>query len=104
VVDPRGRERIGTALHQLAFDLVTERNRVAALRRENKELRARIESLERELAEATAAPARKPRARKRPAAKTSLSSAAASRSPHPDDANAPSITERLPRVQALTDS
>ena len=38
MVDPRGRERIGTALHQLAFDLVAERNRVVALRRENREL------------------------------------------------------------------
>jgi hypothetical protein len=104
VVDPRGRERIGTALHQLAFDLVTERNRVAALRRENKELLARIESLERQLADATAAQSRKPRARKRPAPKASRSSAAQSRSPHPDDANAPSMTERMSRLQALSDS
>lgn len=38
------RDRLGTVLRRLAADLVTERRRVAALRRENRELRAQLEA------------------------------------------------------------
>jgi cell division protein FtsB len=59
LVDLRARERIGSALHALASDLVTERRRVARLERENRQLRAEVERLERELATANARPARR---------------------------------------------
>jgi cell division protein FtsB len=49
LVDLRASERIGSALHALASDLVTERRRVARLERENRQLRSEIERLEREL-------------------------------------------------------
>jgi hypothetical protein len=41
------REQVGSALRRLAQDLIAERRRVADLERENRELRARIEALER---------------------------------------------------------
>ena len=40
-------EQIGTALRRLAADLVAERQRVALLQRENRELREQIEDLRR---------------------------------------------------------
>ena len=39
--------RIGTALRRMAEDLVAARRRVADLERENRRLRARLETLER---------------------------------------------------------
>jgi hypothetical protein len=39
------RERIGTALQAMAADLVTERQRVRALQRENRELRDTVAAL-----------------------------------------------------------
>lgn len=45
--DPRSTERIGSALQALAADLVTERRRVLRLRRENRELRAKLAALQR---------------------------------------------------------
>jgi hypothetical protein len=41
------REQVGTALRRLAQDLIAERRRVAVLERENRELRAELERLER---------------------------------------------------------
>jgi cell division protein FtsB len=41
------REQVGSALRRLAQDLIAERRRVAELERENRELKARIEALER---------------------------------------------------------
>ena len=41
------REQVGTALRRLAQDLIAERRRAAALERENRELRAEVERLER---------------------------------------------------------
>jgi hypothetical protein len=41
------REQVGSALRRLAQDLISERRRVAELERENRELKARIEALER---------------------------------------------------------
>jgi regulator of replication initiation timing len=58
LVDFDARERIGSALHALASDLVTERRRVARLERENRQLRVEVERLERELATARARSAR----------------------------------------------
>ena len=43
-------ERVGRALRQMAEDLVTERRRVVLLRRENRELKAQVEELQRLLA------------------------------------------------------
>ncbi|HUO70047.1 MAG TPA: hypothetical protein VMU39_04660 [Solirubrobacteraceae bacterium] len=43
-------ERIGSALHALASDLVTERRRVVALERENRRLRTELEALKARLA------------------------------------------------------
>ena len=40
-------EQIGTALRRLAADVVAERRRVALLERENRELRAQLEALQR---------------------------------------------------------
>jgi hypothetical protein len=40
-------ERVGRALRQMAEDLVTERRRVALLKRENRELRSQLEELQR---------------------------------------------------------
>lgn len=45
-----GSERLGSALHALATDLVAERRRAARLERENKELRAQIHALQARLA------------------------------------------------------
>ncbi len=42
-----GRDRIGTALRALAADLVAEKQRVAALRRENSQLKAELDALRR---------------------------------------------------------
>jgi hypothetical protein len=42
-------ERVGSALRQLAEDVVTERRRVRRLQRENRELRAQLELLTRSL-------------------------------------------------------
>ncbi|HTX64001.1 MAG TPA: hypothetical protein VMD28_10195 [Acidimicrobiales bacterium] len=42
-----GPERVGRALRKMAEDLVTERRRVALLQRENRELRAQLEELQR---------------------------------------------------------
>lgn len=44
-------DRIGTALRQLAEDLVSERGRVAHLERENQELRQELEELRESLTE-----------------------------------------------------
>ncbi len=44
-------ERIGSALRQLAEDLVAERRRVAQLERENRELRLELEQLRRAVAQ-----------------------------------------------------
>jgi cell division protein FtsB len=41
------REQVGSALRRLAQDLIAERRRVAELERENRELKAQIEALER---------------------------------------------------------
>ena len=41
------REQVGSALRRLAQDLISERRRVAELERENRELKDRIEALER---------------------------------------------------------
>lgn len=41
-----GSERLGSALHALATDLVAERRRAAKLERENKELRAQLHALQ----------------------------------------------------------
>jgi cell division septum initiation protein DivIVA len=43
-------EQLGNALRRLAADLVAERRRVALLQRENRELRERVQELERTLA------------------------------------------------------
>ena len=43
-------ERVGRALRQMAEDLVTERRRVVLLQRENRQLRAQLEELQRRLA------------------------------------------------------
>jgi hypothetical protein len=45
------REQVGTALRRLAQDLIAERRRAAALERENRELRAKLERLERAMHE-----------------------------------------------------
>jgi hypothetical protein len=45
MADNDGRERIGTALRALTAELVAEKQRVAVLRRENRELRAELEAL-----------------------------------------------------------
>jgi hypothetical protein len=42
-----GRDRIGSALRALAADLVAEKRRVAALRRENRQLKAELDALRR---------------------------------------------------------
>lgn len=42
-------EQLGSALRRLAADVVAERRRVALLQRENRELRERIQELERAL-------------------------------------------------------
>lgn len=44
--DPRARERIGYALRALAADLVSARRQVLILRRENRELRAKLAALQ----------------------------------------------------------
>lgn len=44
-------QRIGSALRQLAEDLVAERRRVAELERENRELRQELEQLRRSAAQ-----------------------------------------------------
>ena len=41
------REQVGSALRRLAQDLIEERRRVAELERENRDLKARVEALER---------------------------------------------------------
>jgi chaperonin cofactor prefoldin len=43
-------ERIGSALHALASDLVTERRRVVTLERENRRLKSELEALKAKLA------------------------------------------------------
>ncbi len=50
MVDRIRQDRIGTALHALAADLVTERRRVLALERENKQLREELEALQSQVA------------------------------------------------------
>ena len=45
-----GPERVGRALRKMAEDLVTERRRVVLLERENRELKAQLEELQRLLA------------------------------------------------------
>jgi hypothetical protein len=47
MTDYDGRERIGSALRALSAELVAEKRRVAALRRENRELRAQLDALRR---------------------------------------------------------
>ena len=42
-----GRDRIGSALRALAADLVAEKQRVAVLRKENRELREELDALRR---------------------------------------------------------
>lgn len=46
-MDDLRRVRLGTVLHQLAEDLVTERRRVALLKRENEVLREQLAALQR---------------------------------------------------------
>jgi cell shape-determining protein MreC len=46
-VNEVGPERVARALRKMAEDLVTERRRVAVLQRENRELRAQLEELQR---------------------------------------------------------
>ncbi len=48
--DRSRQDRIGSALHALAADLVTERRRVLALERENKQLKAQLQALQRHIA------------------------------------------------------
>lgn len=50
-VDEMSGDQLGTALRRLAEELVTERRRVVALERENRELRAQIEAVEKALRE-----------------------------------------------------
>jgi hypothetical protein len=45
-----GPERVARALRKMAEDLVTERRRVVLLERENRELRAQLEELQRVVA------------------------------------------------------
>jgi hypothetical protein len=45
MADRSKHDRIGSALHALAADLVTERRRVLALERENKQLKAQLDVL-----------------------------------------------------------
>jgi hypothetical protein len=47
VIELRNGTRLGAVLHRLAEDVVTERRRVTALRRENDELRAELVLLRR---------------------------------------------------------
>ena len=49
-VNEVGPERVGRALRRMAEDLVTERRRVVLLERENRDLRAQLEELQRLLA------------------------------------------------------
>ena len=56
MIDPVRRERLGSALHAMAAELVTERRRIAELERENDRLRARVETLERQLRMAAGEP------------------------------------------------
>ncbi len=49
-VNEVGPERFGRALRKMAEDLVTERRRVVVLQRENRELRAQLEELQRSVA------------------------------------------------------
>ena len=49
MIDPVRRERLGSALHALAGELVAERRRIAELERENARLKQRVEMLERQL-------------------------------------------------------
>jgi cell division protein FtsB len=49
-------EQIGTALRGLAEDLAAARRRIAALERENRKLRAKLETLERAVPAAQAGP------------------------------------------------
>ena len=49
-VNEVGPERVGRALRKMAEDLVTERRRVVLLERENRELKAQLEELQRLLA------------------------------------------------------
>jgi hypothetical protein len=46
-----GPERVGRALRKMAEDLVTERRRVVLLERENRQLKAQLEELQRLLAD-----------------------------------------------------
>jgi hypothetical protein len=46
-VNEVGPERVARALRKMAEDLVTERRRVVVLQRENRELRAQLEELQR---------------------------------------------------------
>jgi len=50
-VDEVSGEQLGTALRRLVQELVSERRRVALLERENRELRAQIEAVEKALRE-----------------------------------------------------
>ena len=45
-----GPDRVRRALHKMAEDLVTERRRVVLLERENRELRSKLEELQRSIA------------------------------------------------------
>jgi hypothetical protein len=49
-VNEVGPERFGRALRKMAEDLVAERRRVVLLERENRELRAQLEELQRVVA------------------------------------------------------
>jgi hypothetical protein len=49
-VNEVGPERVGRALRKMAEDLVTERRRVVLLERENRELKAQLEELQRVIA------------------------------------------------------
>jgi len=49
-VNEAGPERVARALRKMAEDLVTERRRVVALQRENRELRSQLDELKRSIA------------------------------------------------------
>ncbi len=51
-----GPERVARALRKMAEDLVSERRRVVALERENRELRGQLEELQRLIGEREPAP------------------------------------------------
>ena len=53
-------ELLGTALHKLVQELIAERRRIVLLERENRELKAKIESVEKIAASATGEALKRP--------------------------------------------